>query len=70
MQHALAMRHTSFSVELALTPEQEALARRHAGAARFAYNQGLRLQQDAFAARRLDPSVKVPYSGFDLKSRW
>ena len=39
---------------------------RHAGASRFAYNQCLRLVADAFAAKRIDPDVKIPWSGFDL----
>ena len=39
---------------------------RHAGASRFAYNQCLRFVGDALAAKRTDPRVKVPWSGFDL----
>jgi putative transposase len=39
---------------------------RHAGVSRFAYNQCLRLVTDALAAKRVDPQVRVPWSGFDL----
>jgi putative transposase len=38
----------------------------HAGASRFAYNQCLKVVTDALAARRVDQSVQVPWSGFDL----
>jgi putative transposase len=61
-----AMRHTTFRFTLAPTLAQEALLARHAGASRFAYNQCLRLVADAHAAKRADPQVKVPWSGFDL----
>jgi len=33
---------------------------------RFAYNECLRFVTDALAAKRNDPSVKVPWSGYDL----
>jgi putative transposase len=39
---------------------------RHAGASRFAYNQSLRLVKDALTAKAQDPSVTVPWTGFDL----
>jgi putative transposase len=60
------MRYTTFRFALAPTPAQEAMLARHAGASRFAYNQCLRLVTDALAARRTDPQVRVPWSGFDL----
>ena len=60
------MRHTTFRLALAPTPAQAALLVRHAGASRFAYNQSLRLVTDALVARRADPQVRVPWSGFDL----
>jgi putative transposase len=60
------MRHTTFRFALAPTPAQAAMFARHAGASRFAYNQCLRLVTDALAAKRADPQVKVPWSGFDL----
>src|SRR5918992_777796 len=61
-----AMRHTTFRFALAPTPAQAAMLARHAGASRFAYNQCLRLVADARAAKRAEPQVKVPWSGFDL----
>jgi len=39
---------------------------RHAGASRFAFNQCHRLVTDALTAKRTDPHVMVPWSGFDL----
>jgi putative transposase len=60
------MRYTTFRFALDPTPAQEATLVRHAGASRFAYNECLRFVTDALAARRLDPSVKVPWSGYDL----
>jgi putative transposase len=60
------MRHTTFRFALAPTPAQAAMLARHAGASRFAYNQCLRLVADALAAKRADPHVNVPWSGFDL----
>lgn len=58
-------RHTAFRFRLELTSVQEALLRRHAGAARFAYNQSLRLVKDALDHRALDPTVRVPWTEFD-----
>jgi transposase len=60
------MRHTTFRFALAPTPAQAEVLARHAGASRFAYNQSLRLVDDALAARRTDPQARVPWSGFDL----
>ena len=60
------MRYTTFRFALAPTPAQEKALARHAGASRFAYNQSLRLVTGALEARRTDPSVVVPRSGFDL----
>jgi putative transposase len=60
------MRHTTFRFALDPTPAQMALLARHAGAARFAYNQCLRIVQDGIAARQTRPSAVVPWSGFDL----
>jgi helix-turn-helix protein len=60
------MRHTTFRFALDPTPVQESALVRHAGASRFAYNQTLRLVSDALGAKRTDPTVTVPWSGFDL----
>jgi putative transposase len=59
-------RHTTFRYTLHPTSSQAAMLARHAGASRFAYNQCLRLVTDALSAQRQDPSVRVPWSGFDL----
>jgi putative transposase len=60
------MRYTTFRFALDPTPAQEATLARHAGASRFAYNECLRFVTDALAVKRFDPSVKVPWSGYDL----
>jgi putative transposase len=60
------MRYTTFRLALAPTPAQAALLARHAGASRFAYSQCLQLVTDGLAAKRVEPHVKVPWSGFDL----
>lgn len=39
---------------------------RHSGAVRFAYNECLRMVKTALTARRADPTVVVPWTGFDL----
>jgi putative transposase len=59
-------RHTTFRFCLDPTVEQcEALAR-HAGAARFAFNQCLRMVKTALTHRKTDPDIEVPWTGFDL----
>jgi len=67
---ARVMRYTrvsrTFRFALDPTPAQAAMLARHAGASRYAYNQSLRLVIDALAAKKIDPSVVVPWSGFDL----
>jgi putative transposase len=60
------MRHTTFRFALAPTPEQARTLARHCGASRFAFNQSLQFVTDARARKKADPSVKVPWSGFDL----
>jgi putative transposase len=60
------MRHTTFRFALDPTPAQEQMFAWHAGASRFAYNECLRFVTDALAAKPNDPSVKVPWSGYDL----
>src|SRR4029450_6145782 len=60
------MRHTIFRFALNPTPTQQGALARHAGASRYAYNQCLRTVTDALQARKRDPRVKVPWSGFDL----
>lgn len=61
-------RHTTFSFTLVPTAVQAEALRKHVGAARFAFNQCLRLVEDALAAKTngAGASNKVPWSGFDL----
>ena len=61
-----AMRHIAFRFALDLSPAQEQVLLRHAGASRFAYNQCLQLVTDAARAKQANPSVVVPWSRFDL----
>src|SRR5690625_5726965 len=59
-------RHTTFKFCLDPTVEQEAVLSRHAGAARFAFNQCLRIVKTALTDRRANPDTTVPWTGFDL----
>ncbi|WP_327112355.1 RNA-guided endonuclease TnpB family protein [Nocardia sp. NBC_01730] len=60
------MRHKSFRFCLDPTVEQRMVLSRHAGAARFAFNECLFAVKSALTARQADPTVSVPWSGFDL----
>jgi putative transposase len=59
-------RHTTFAFTLVPSASQEEGLRKHVGAARFAFNQCLRIVQNALAARKEDAAARVPWSGFDL----
>jgi putative transposase len=59
-------RHTTFRFCLNPTVEQDEVLSRHAGAARFAFNQCLRMVKTALTQRKTDPSIDVPWTGFDL----
>jgi putative transposase len=59
-------RHTTFKFCLDPTDEQRELLARHAGAARFAFNQCLAMVKAALTQRKSDPNAVVPWSGFDL----
>jgi putative transposase len=59
-------RHSSFRFCLDPTVEQQALLSRHAGASRVAFNQCLHAVKSALTARKTEPTVSVPWSGFDL----
>jgi putative transposase len=59
-------RHTTFKFCLDPTVEQQQVLARHAGAARFAFNQCLGMVKTALTQRRTDPDIAVPWSGFDL----
>lgn len=58
-------RQTTFRFCLDPKVEQCEVLARHAGAARFAFNQCLRLVKTALTQRRRDPDVEVPWTGFD-----
>jgi putative transposase len=59
-------RHTAFRYCLDPTVEQRTVLARHAGAARFAYNQCLAMVKTALTQRRTDPEHPVPWTRFDL----
>jgi putative transposase len=59
-------RHTTFRFCLAPTVDQHEVLARHAGAARFAFNQCLAMVKTALTRRNTDPNVEVPWTGFDL----
>ncbi|MGH3674601.1 MAG: RNA-guided endonuclease InsQ/TnpB family protein [Mycobacterium sp.] len=59
-------RHTTFRFCLDPTVEQREVLARHAGASRFAFNQGLRIVKTALTQRRSDSDTAVPWTGFDL----
>ncbi|MFD4459578.1 RNA-guided endonuclease InsQ/TnpB family protein [Nocardia sp. NPDC058480] len=59
-------RHTTFRYCLDPTVEQSVTLARHAGAARFAFNQSLDFVRTALAQRRTRPECPVPWTRFDL----
>jgi putative transposase len=59
-------RHTTFRFCLDPTVEQQLVLARHAGAARFAFNQCLRLVKTALSHRKTDADTRGPWTGFDL----
>jgi putative transposase len=59
-------RHTTFRFCLDPTVEQHEALARHAGAARFAFNQCLRMATTSLSERRTNLSIEVPWTGFDL----
>ncbi|MFE7720022.1 RNA-guided endonuclease InsQ/TnpB family protein [Nocardia rhizosphaerihabitans] len=59
-------RHTTFRYCLDPTAEQYTALARHAGAARFAFNQCLRLHLTGRRARARKSTSPVPWTGFDL----
>ncbi|MGC4988322.1 helix-turn-helix domain-containing protein [Nocardia salmonicida] len=59
-------RHTTFRYCLDPTVEQLNSLVRHAGAARFAFNQCLQLHLLARRAHKRQAAVPVPWTGFDL----
>ncbi|CAN5501276.1 IS607 family element RNA-guided endonuclease TnpB [soil metagenome] len=61
-------RHTAFRFCLDPTTKQSEALDRHAGAARFAFNQCLRFVKSALTQRATDHDLNVPWSNFDLIS--
>jgi putative transposase len=59
-------RHTTFRFCLDPAVEQCEVLARHAGAARFAFNQCLRIVKTALTDHKRDPTVDVPWTAFDL----
>jgi putative transposase len=59
-------RHTTFRYCLDPTVEQQTVLARHAGAARFAFNQCLHIVKTALTHRETDPGYPVPWTGFGL----
>jgi putative transposase len=59
-------RHTTFRYCLDPTVEQCEVLARHAGAARFAFNQCLVMVKTALTQRETDPDIDLPWTGFDL----
>ena len=59
-------RHTTFKFCLDPTVEQCRVLARHAGAARFGFNQCLRMVKSALNQRKNDADTDVPWTGFDL----
>lgn len=59
-------RHTTFKFRLDPSAGQEEMLARHAGAARFAFNQCLRLVKVGLNRRQIESGVDVPWTGFDL----
>ena len=58
-------RHTTFGC-LDPTIEQDEVLSRHAGAARFAFNQCLRMVKTALTRQKTDSTIDVPWTEFDL----
>ncbi|MFD7842651.1 RNA-guided endonuclease TnpB family protein [Nocardia sp. NPDC059764] len=59
-------RHITFRYCLDATVEQQQALTRHAGAARFAYNQCLDMVKTALAQRKIEPAHPVPFTAFSL----
>jgi putative transposase len=59
-------RYSTFRFCLDPTVAQHQVLARHAGASRFAFNQCLAMVKTALTRRKTDPSVEVPWTGFDL----
>jgi putative transposase len=56
-------RHSTFRFCLDPTVEQQQVLSRHAGAARFAFNQCLRMAKTALTRGKTNPDADVPWTG-------
>jgi putative transposase len=56
-------RHTTFRFCLDPSVEQQEVLARHAGAARFAFNQCLQMVKTGLTQRKIDPDADVPWTG-------
>lgn len=61
-----ALRYTTFHYCIDPNRNQVNDLFRHGGARRFGFNVGTRLVKAALEKRKIDSSVKIPWSGFDL----
>lgn len=61
-------RHTTFRFCLDPTEDQVRALARHAGAARFGFNQCLHTVKEALNVRLASPTAELPWSGYDLIS--
>ncbi|WP_446225644.1 helix-turn-helix domain-containing protein [Nocardia sp. IBHARD005] len=61
-------RHTTFRYCLDPTVEQSVVLARHAGAARFAFNQSLAFVKLALTQRKTCPEHPVPWTRFDAET--
>ena len=59
-------RHATVRFCLDPAVEQDEVLSRHAGAARFAFNQCLRMVKTALTQRKTNSAIDVPWTGFDL----
>lgn len=62
----MATRFTTFRYRFDRRVHEDAMLHQHAGASRFAFNQGLHFVKEALEQRKSDESIKVPWSDFDL----
>jgi putative transposase len=52
------------------TPRQQRALASHCGAARYAYNWGLALVKMRLDERQVDPTVRIPWTLFELQREW
>src|SRR6185437_14284117 len=62
----MATRFTTFRYKFDLRAHEAPMLHQHAGASRFAFNQGLHFVKEALEQKKSDESIKIPWSDFDL----